>query len=140
MDDRIVGSAAIGTEQAVLLAHRVRPDRLTGLAIKALEISADSKSKNVAGQGVTDNARPTDAGIGHIGEEDVKDTLPFFDACRGIHTDNLFSLFLRRGVVPHHCVKFAIHHDWRGACSQLGVFPNQVLTIGSPGVRQPLLS
>ena len=55
MNDRVVGPPAVGTQQPKLFAHRVRPNRLAGLAINALKVAADTLREDMPGLGITDH-------------------------------------------------------------------------------------
>ena len=135
-DDRIVGPAAVGRQEAVLFAQRAGPDGLAGFAVNALKQSANAQRVNIAGRRITDHAGPGHAGIGHVGQEYVEAVFPENLAGGGIGADYLFALFQRCRVVPGQGVDLAVHHDRSRPRAELVILPNDVFAVRFPALDQ----
>jgi hypothetical protein len=56
VQSRKIGPSAVGAQEAVLFAQRVRPKGLAGFTVDALEIAVHSLGIDVARGGIADNA------------------------------------------------------------------------------------
>ena len=63
-----VRAAAVGAEQAELFAERVRPERLAGFAVDALQEAADAHRVDLAGRRIADDGAPGHAFGGDVGQ------------------------------------------------------------------------
>src|SRR4029077_2438674 len=90
-DDRHIGAAAVGGDEAVLLVEIMVPNHLARIAVEATEVTADALSIDAACFRVARNARPSDAGVGCVGKIDVESVVPNLLARGRVNADDLLA-------------------------------------------------